>query len=272
MFKISGWVWLIVGIFLGLTVLSYGYFQHYEPDMAEAKIANEYADDLEIEARKEQAAQERIEKAEEKVRLIAEQWNQVLADKNPSGTLGVDLEVNSFQLVVNAPEYRNRVQRAVNRQMLVGGVTVVQGPFIPAPGGEGGVLQAYFNYNRLPFPVVVFELGAVTVTGTFDQIATNMQAWTNMPDYFAVVDGLTITGTSPELTGTYNVVIVGFLPGGVSAPFAQATAAAAAAPAGIGGRGRPQGPLGAAAEAGFGAGVGAGGAAAGAGSQENDRD
>ena len=230
MFKLSGWVWLIVGIFLGLTVLSYGYFQHYQPDMVEAKFANDYANDLENEARKDRAAQERIEKAKEKVRLIAEQWNQILADKNPSGDLGIDLEVNPYQLAVNAPDFRNRVQRAVNRQLLVGGVTVVQGPFIPAPANDTGVLQSYFNYNRLPFPVVVFELGAVTVSGTFEQIATNIQAWSNMPDYFAVADGLTITGTSPDLTATYNVVIVGFLPGGVSAPLAS-LAAAAPAPA-----------------------------------------
>lgn len=271
MFKLSGWVWIIVGIFLGLAVLSYAYFQHYEPDMLEAEFANEYADKLKVEADKDAAAQQRIEIAEEKVRLIAEEWNRILDDKNPSGTFAVDLEVNPFQLAVNAPDFRNRVQRAVNRQLLVGGVIVVQGPLIPTPAANTGVMQSFFNYGRLPFPVVVFELGSVTVSGTFEQIATNVQAWTDMPDYFAVADGLAITGTSPDLTGTYSVVIVGFLPGGVSANLAASGAVAAGgAPAGFGGPG-VGGPRGAAGPAGLGLGGGAAGAG-GLGGQENDRD
>ena len=263
MFKLSGWVWLIVGIFLGLTVLSYGYFQHYQPDMEEARIAEEYAAKLEIEARKDQRAQDRIDKAEEMVKEIAEQWNQVLADKSPSGTLGADLD--PFLLAVNAPDFRNRVQRAVNRQLLVGGVTVVQGPFVPSPANNTGVLQSYFNYNRLPFPVVVFELGSVTVSGTYEQIARNVQAWADMPDYFAVADGLAITGTSPDLTGTYNVVIVGFLPGEVSAPLAATSEAAPASPAGFGAPGVAPGGVAGPAGLGF-------GGAAGAGNQDSDRD
>ena len=67
-------------------------------------------------------------------------------------------------------------------------------------------------------------LRVVVTTYRLSIIAQNIMAWSDMPDYFAVADGLTISGTSPELSATYNVVIVGFVPGGV-APALAAVAA-----------------------------------------------
>lgn len=65
-----------------------------------------------------------------------------------------------------------------------------------------------------------------------------------MPNFLAVADGLQITGTSPVLTGTYNLTMVAFIrgdrvfprvPDGVAAP-------AGGAPGPGGAPGAPGGP------------------------------
>lgn len=228
MFKISGWVWVVVGIFLGLTVISYGLFQHYLPDKEEAELLNTYESQLQTEANKLAATQRRIDNSVARVEETAKQLNEVIDAKIVDENVFIDLTVEPHQLVVNAPSYRDKVQRAVNTQVRRGGVTVVQGPLVPFPAGEPNVQQSFFNYSRLPFPVVVFELGTVTVRGSFDQISANVKAWADMPNYFAVASGLAITGTSPALTGTYNVVIVGFIPGQVGSGLSVDSAAAPA--------------------------------------------
>ncbi len=238
MFKLSGWVWIVVGVFIGLTLLSYGYFQFYEPDTKEAEMVNNYAAQLQVEAAKLPATQKRIDNAKMRVQEAAEQWRRIASAKSQGGVGFIDLGQDPLALTVNAPSYRDKVQLAVNRQVKAGGVVVVNGPLIPQPSNDPtSLLNTYFNYSTLFYPVVLFEPGTVTVRGTFEQIARNVQAWSSMKDYFAVVDGLVITGTSPELTATYNLVLLGYIPGGVSGPLAQpvVTGPAGTAASGAGG-------------------------------------
>ena len=217
MLKLSGWVFVVAGLFIGLTILAYGYFQFYAPDTLEAGYVNDYAQQMETEAAKLPATKKRLENAQKRVEEMAEQWRQVAEQKSVHGSGFIDLTQDPLALTVNAPALRDKIQLAVNRQVKLGGVTVVTGPFVTRPTNDAvGLMNSYFNYDRLPYPVLLFELGQVTVRGTFEQIAKNVQAWSNMPDYFAVADGLSITGTSHQLTATYNVVIVGFPPGKVN--------------------------------------------------------
>lgn len=221
MFKLSGWVFLVAGIFMGLAIVSYGFFQFYVPDSTEAEMINVYAGNLQKEADKIPATERRIENAVARVEEMADIWRETSSRKSANGNGFIDLTQNPLSLTVSAPAYRNKVQTAVNRQVKVGGVTVINGPFVQRPSNDAqSLMNSYFNYSRLPFPVVLFELGTVTIQGTFAQIARNVQAWSDMPDYFAVVDGLAITGTSPQLTATYNVAIVGFPPGGTTGELA----------------------------------------------------
>ena len=119
--------------------------------------------------------------------------------------------MNEYQLAIVVPTFRNSMQKMLNNQVKAGGVKVITGPSIPlAPTDPTKILLSYFNYPALP-PVVIFDLGTVTVQGTYQQISDNIKAWTRMPHFLAVADGLRLTGTSPQLTGTYSVSIVGFL-------------------------------------------------------------
>lgn len=221
--RISGWVWIVTGVFVGLTVVAYGWFQFYKPDVAEAALINEYADALHREATKKSKAEQRREKAIAYVEKTAEELRVLLDKKWANGEGFIDLGVDPFTLVTTAPMFRDKVQNAVNRQLKHGGVEVQTAPLIPFPGTNPATLMdSYFNYTRLPYPVVIYDLGNVTVTGTYEQIVQNVEGWTNMPDYFAVTHGLAITGTSPELTATYSVSIVGFLPGQPNGPLGGA--------------------------------------------------
>ncbi len=238
MFKLSGWVWIVTGIFIGLTLLSYGYFQFYEPDTKEAAMVTAYGAQLQAEGRKEPLTDKRIENAILRVQEAADQWRMIAEAKTRGGSGFINLAQDPLALTVNAPSYRDKVQIAVNRQVRAGGVTVVNGPLIPQPGNDPtNLLNTYFNYSTLFYPVVLFEPGTVTVRGTFEQIARNVQAWSEMRDYFAVVDGLVVTGTAPELTATYNLVLLGYIPGGVSGALAQPVVTGPAGNANGGGQG-----------------------------------
>jgi hypothetical protein len=232
----------VCGAFVGLTILSYAYFQFYQPDTTEAKYTEEYVEKLNAQGAKLQAAKDRVTRAEERVAEIAERWRQVSTAKSARGNGFINLNQDPLSLTISAQNYRNKVQSAVNRQMKVGGVTVVNGPFLERPTNDPTtLLTSYFNVDRLPFPAVIFELGTVTVRGTFQQIERNIKGWTTMPDYFAVADGLSIVGTSPELTATYSVVIVGFLPGEVTGPLGAPVVTGAAGTAASAGTGQQGG-------------------------------
>jgi hypothetical protein len=215
--KLSGWTIILLGLCLGLSVLSYALFQVYLPNQQATEYMQTYRAQLEAEAGKQRQADNRVQDAIQKVEDAAQAWNVYVATKTPPSSLasgGIDLYRNPYQLVVDSRKFRNSAQRAFNAQLRKGGVKIVSAPEIPQPpDSETDILPTYYNYPGLLFPVVIWDLGAITVTGTYDQIMRNVREWRNMPRYLAVADGLTISGTSPNLTGTYNVTLVGFIKG-----------------------------------------------------------
>lgn len=215
--KLSPRTIFILFLCLGLAVLSFGYFQHWMPNKEEAGFYRDNIAALEVEAAKMPAAKKRREKAMEMVEVEAAKWQKVVAAHTPPASVesgGINPGVHAWQLTVDSRKFRNSMQIWLNRQLKQGGVKVVAGPQIPFPDEAASTIVAnYFNYPAIPFPVVIFDLGAVTVQGTYEQIAANVRAWSKMPNYLAVADGLRLDGTSPVLTGTYNLTIVGYING-----------------------------------------------------------
>ncbi len=214
--KLSALTILIIGLAVMIVALGVG-LRSFLPDMQEAKLQKAYAEQLKTEARKQGDANKRVEKAIATVNQMAREWQSIVAAKTPTadvGTGGINLAVNRWQLVNDAKSFRNNVQRAVNYQVKKGGVMVVQGPLVPFPSDTSTQLvETYFNYPAIRFPVAVFDLGQVTVRGTYDQITENVRAWKYMPKFLAVASGLQIQGTAPKLTGTYNVTMVAYIRG-----------------------------------------------------------
>lgn len=247
--KLSPLAIFMLGLMVAVIAIGFGLFQHYLPNMADAKAYAEWGEKLDTEGNKMPQAIKRVEDARRQVKEISDKWQQTVAVKTPPSSVaagGINVAVNPYDLTVDARTFRNNVQIAVNRQLRTGGITVLAGPSVPVPPDDPeSLLSSYFNYPGSPYPVAIFDLGQVTVRGTFAQISENIRAWSRMPNYLAVADGLVITGTAPELTASYNVTLVAFVRGKkIGAPISQAAAQVAtnaapggAAPAGPGGPG-----------------------------------
>lgn len=215
--KVGFFTPVLVGLAFLIVFVTYGYFQHYVPNVEEAKNYDTLREQLETEANKLPKAVARRNDAVKKVIQSDEEWASIVATRTPTmsaATGGIDLRANPWQMTVNMRPFRNSVQQAINRQLVQGGVKVISGPTIPFPSEEPTGVLSFLHYPELPFPVVAFNLGQVTVQGTYGQIKANMKAYSHMPNYLAVADGLQLTGTSPVLTGTYSLSIIGFVRGG----------------------------------------------------------
>lgn len=217
--KLSALPIILIGLAVGVVVLSYAFFHEYSPNSQQATNNNAHAQLLEDEAAKLPQAQKRVRDAEEMVRQQEEAWAQIVARRTLPADLGrggINVNQDAWHLVNDARRFRNNIQRAVNAQVKKGGVTVLSGPFIPFPTEDATEILAstMFNYPAIPFPVAIYNLGTVTVRGTYQQITVNVRSWSSMPNYLAVADGLQLTGTSPNLTGTYNLSIVGYIEAG----------------------------------------------------------
>lgn len=248
---------IMIGIAISVAMLSYAFFDNFLPNNAEAKMYRDYKEALDTEGNKRGQAQKRVDAAAAQVNQAAAAWRQIVAARTPPNNVadgGIDLGVNPWQLVFDAKRYRNSIQLAVNEQVKKGGIKLPNGgPTIPDPGGDQQtILSGFFNYPAVAFPVVVFDLGQITVTGTYDQIVANYEAWQQMPRYMALVDGLQFTGTSPNLTATYNVQLLGYIKANDIFPPAPEASLAAAPARGGGGGGAPGGGQG----PGQGAGIG----------------
>jgi hypothetical protein len=213
--KLSSLPIILIGLALGVVVLSYAFFHEFAPNTKQAEYNRAHAAALQQIAAQMPVAQKRVRDAEELVRQREEEWARIVATRTlpaDMGRGGINVNQNAWQLTVDARKFRNNAQRALNRQLKRGGVTVISGPAIPFPDESAPTILAnYFNYPAVPFPVVIFDLGQVTVRGTYQQISDHIRAWSRMPQYLAVTDGLVITGTSPNLTATYNLSLVGYV-------------------------------------------------------------
>lgn len=243
--KLSPLTIILIGVAILIMALTYGFFQHWMPNQTEAKYYRDYAAALEEEGNKLPGAQKRLEKAKELVETKAKEWRAVVNSKTPQPSVearGIDIRVQGWQLVVDSQKFRNNIQRALNAQLVKGGVKVIgNGPLIPNPTDDAAeILAGFYNYPSIAFPVVIFDLGQITVEGTEAQIMENVRSWKNMPYYLAVADGLVLTGTSPKLRGTYSVTLVGYIRGNEVFPdVPQGTAPATSGGAGGNAGGNP---------------------------------
>lgn len=245
--KLSPLTIILIGFSILLMALSFGFFQHWLPNTTEAGYYTEYANKLEEEGNKLPKAKQRLAMAEDRVDKMAEQWRAVVATKTPTsdlGNRGIGINVDGWQLVVDSKKFRDNIQRAVNAQMLKGGIKVIgNGPQVPIPTDSATeILASFYNYPAIAFPVVILDLGQITVEGTYDQIMENVRSWKNMPHYLAVADGLSLAGNSPKLRGTYSVSIVGYVRGTQVFPTVPEGAAPSGAGGGAGGPGGFGGP------------------------------
>ncbi len=213
--KLSSLTIIWIGIAAGLCFLMFAFFQYWQPNTAEAAAYLKHRDDLHAEVEKRQTLVKNREKAQKEADEVRVKWLGILAGRTPDSALprGIDTTVNPYQLTVNTRKFKDEIQRAVNTQLMRGGVKILgTGPAIPEPDdAPGPLLASFYNYPAIPFPVLIFDLGTIRIQGTWNQIMDHVHAWRTMPHYMAVVNGLNIQGTSPALTASYQLSIIGYL-------------------------------------------------------------
>lgn len=242
-------IWLIF-ISFSLIVLAAGYFRFWAPNQETVKnkvsVYNAYV----AEVNKVGSAVKKKEAAVKTIQVAQASWLPYVETKTPLqsvGAGGINLNVNQYQLLLDTKKFRDSIQTALNTQLKRGGVKVMSGPRIPGVTDQdapNSILASYYNYPSAPFPVVIYDLGQVTVQGTYEQILENVRSWSSMPRYLAVAHNLALSGTAPRLTGTYDLSLVGYIRyDGIYGPVPDSGAAAAATPGGMpaaaGGRGAP---------------------------------
>jgi len=215
--KLSPLPILICGVAIALIALFYGLFMQAIPNNREADGLVKNTEMQNAEAAKQGQAEKRVKRAIADITAKDKAWQVVVATRTPSNKLstgGIDLSVNAYQLGIDTDVFRDNIQRAVNAQLRKGGVKVLGAPTIQMldPNGKvGSILSDFYNYPAIPFPIVMFDFGTITVQGSYKQIMDHLRAYKSMPNYLAVSDGLTLTGTSPMLTATYNLSVIGFI-------------------------------------------------------------
>jgi hypothetical protein len=73
------------------------------------------------------------------------------------------------------------------------------------------LVQFYFNYPALPFPVAFLPAGQVTVESTYNRLMEHVRSWNDIPGYIASVRGVSIEGTGPTLRATYDLFVVAYI-------------------------------------------------------------
>lgn len=87
-----------------------------------------------------------------------------------------------------------------------------RGPLIA--NGNVSIPAPPVNPNGITYSLLTYNLGSFTVTGDFRSILDHVRDWNNF-GRLVRVDGLTLNGQSPNMTGTYTVTMFIIPYGGV---------------------------------------------------------
>src|SRR5688500_17043389 len=212
MFKLNALTFFIVGFVLMAMIFAGFFFLKIKPENEEIGYYAEKSLELDgiISADSQSRAVERVRNAMQQVRDAEVAWKQVTTWRTPAaGTF--NMTPNRWQLVVNARRWHSKAEADLNRWVRRNGVTMVTPPrlLVPYPTDQpNDLVQYYFNFPALPFPVAIWDVGTITVQGTWDQIMQNVRSWSTIPGYIASVRGLSLTGTGSRLQGTYGLTVV----------------------------------------------------------------
>ncbi|MEP0767198.1 MAG: hypothetical protein HRF45_11735 [Fimbriimonadia bacterium] len=188
-------------------------------------------------------AENRVRQAKEEQAAVAAEWASYIARKSPPTSV-INLDQNRWRLTTQFRSFRNKLQADLFAHMRKTGVRVLSGPTVPGAGDDPNQLvSSYFNYPTLPYPCAILPIGTMQVSGTFSQILQHVEAWNRLPNYIALTDGLQLSGTSPNLVGTYSLLVLVFPRGEYindePVPWFGSSADAGGVPMGMPGMGGP---------------------------------
>jgi Predicted membrane protein len=191
--KINRMQVMIIGIVLSIIAAAGIYIGLIKPLMERKAEA-----DAKYEAQKQIAdqmpsAQADRKKAEQEVRDAKRDWavyeRRLMPTINLSNLFTAQRQLWNEQINVLGP----KVVRYLNADRRVR--VVSQNISLPAPPSDP---------NAVAQKIFTFPLGQVSVAGTFNDILKHAERWNDF-DRLVLVDGLTLSGNSPGLVGTYSL-------------------------------------------------------------------
>jgi len=173
-------------------------------------------------AQRQKEAKAKLADAKKQVQVAEAKWarydRRLMPDINLSlGSILASKQLWHEQLFVLGNKLNHFLDADHNVQISQSGIA------LPAPSTDPSAV------NQKAF---VFPLGTISVVGTFENVLRNVERWNGF-DRLVLTDGLTLTGTSPQLQGTYSITTFLFTHGeGAKTASASTTTAPVTPPAG----------------------------------------
>ncbi|MCL6623428.1 MAG: hypothetical protein K6T17_02270 [Fimbriimonadales bacterium] len=220
MTKLNPWTYVVCALVLiAITWAGFWFFSigKLRQEIAEYQKQNAALDEI-LSPASQKRAQERLTEAYRRVYEAEQQW-KVIAEKHTPPSSRINLSPNRWQLTVMARRWHGQVERDLRNWITRSGVRIIApveggqtGPFVPYPTDlPNELVELYFNYPALQFPVAIWDLGEITVEGTYEQVVRHVRSWNDIPGYIASVRGLAIEGTGNRVRGKYGLVVIAYI-------------------------------------------------------------
>lgn len=184
---------IVIGIVVAAVIASGIFFVLIRPTQAEIKNL-----DTQIEAASQRAAQlpqakRQLEDAKKEVEQARLKWARYERSKMPA--IDMTDRLKAALAYWKEPERTAKVlQDFVSKSQ---DVIFLGGFAIGIPTTDP---------NQLPWPVWVVPLGTFQVQGDFESILRHVERWNNAPR-LVLIDGLQLSGVSPQLIGQYTATL-----------------------------------------------------------------
>lgn len=184
---------IVIGIVVAVVIASGIFFVLIRPTQAEIKNL-----DAQIEAASQRAAQlpaakRQLEDAKKEVEEARQKWARYERSKMPNIDLSDRLKA--------ALAYWKEPERTA--KLLQDFVSKSQDVVF---FGSFGINVPTTDPNQLPWPIWIVPLGTFQVQGDFESILRHVERWNNAPR-LVLVDGLQLSGVSPQLVGQYTATL-----------------------------------------------------------------
>lgn len=185
-----------IGLVATIVVAAAIFLLGIRPTLQNIKYHEENIAQLEQKAAQIPTAQRLVQRAQERV----EQANRDLAvidrTKMPVNTIDLSDRLKAW---MQYPDMTREIGHKLRAWPSRTGVERRYEVALPPPPNDP---------NAIPSLALVFPIGTVQVrASSFEGLLNHVRKWNDVPNLVVLVDGLTISGMSPELIGSYNMVV-----------------------------------------------------------------
>ncbi|MFQ3609856.1 MAG: hypothetical protein SNJ72_00025 [Fimbriimonadales bacterium] len=181
-------------------------------------------------------ARQLVQMAQQKVAEAELALAQIDRTKMPVNTIDLSDRLKAW---MQYPDMVREIGKKLEAWPIKTGVERLYSVALPGPPSDP---------NAIPELVLVYPIGTVQVrASSFEGLLNHVRRWNEIPNLVVLVDGLSIQGTSPNLIGSYSMVVFVYprITGGQPGPRVPSSPqAAGGAPGGFGGGPMPAAPMG----------------------------